>query len=270
MAENGLKRGSVRWWLAVSLLAVLGLTFVGMGRWQLNRADERRAIGAQIERGRMTAPVQIRPGMKTSDANPWQSAQATGHWLPQYTVLLDNRAQDGRPGLWLAMPLALADDTVLLVLRGWVPRPIAGQGEIAKMELPDGFVTIRGEIAEHVPRLYELQEDGPLQFDGSERLVESEITLDLMNLPRRQNLSLDDLSNALPGQAVLPFVLTQTAEDDSILVDGRSLIRDWPQPSVDADKNMGYAMQWFMFASIAFGALVVLLWRTRRRATIAP
>lgn len=270
MAENGLKRGALKWWLAVLVLSVLGLTFVGMGRWQLSRAEERRAIGEQIERGRLAAPVSLHTGMNVSDVKPWQNAIAKGRWLAQYSVLLDNRAQEGRPGLWLAMPLALQDDTVLLVLRGWIPRPIAGQGEVATIAMTDQAVTVQGEIAAHVPRLYELQEDGPLNFNPDLAPTVSNPVLDLMRMPRRQNLTLQDLSNALPGINVLPFVLMQTGHDESIQVQQQTLEREWPQPSVDADKNMGYAMQWFMFASIAFGALVVLLWRTRRRATIAP
>ena len=263
-----MKRGSVRWWLAVALLLLLGVTFMGMGRWQLSRAEERRAIAAQIERGRHANPVRIHNGMNADNVTAWQSAQATGQWLPEYTVLLDNRAQQGRPGLWMAMPMRLEGGAVLLVLRGWLARPLAGQGEYAIVMVPATPVTVRGEIGLHVPRLYELAQDPPLSFDSVSATGQIPVKLDLMSVVRRQNLSIADLSNALPGNQILPFVLLQTGDDTSIQIDGQSLLRQWPEPSVDADKNIGYAMQWFMFASIALGALVVLLWRTRRRATI--
>ncbi|MFQ6689938.1 SURF1 family protein, partial [Bordetella pertussis] len=61
----------------------------------------------------------------------------------------------------------------------------------------------------------------------------------------------------------LPTVLMQTGEHN----DG--LARDWPQPSVDYNQNIGYAMQWFAFAGIAAIAWLVVAaraWRRRRQA----
>ena len=62
---------------------------------------------------------------------------------------------------------------------------------------------------------------------------------------------------------LLPAVLQQTDHLD----DG--LRREWPQPSVDADQNIGYAVQWFGFATIAavaWLALAVRAWRRRHAA----
>ncbi|MFM7009841.1 MAG: hypothetical protein ACKO0Z_11005 [Betaproteobacteria bacterium] len=42
-------------------------------------------------------------------------------------------------------------------------------------------------------------------------------------------------------------------------------MRNWPKPSLDADKNVGYATQWFGFAAIAAVAFCVVLWRFVRR-----
>jgi cytochrome oxidase assembly protein ShyY1 len=81
--------------------------------------------------------------------------------------------------------------------------------------------------------------------------------VDTGQLLRLQNLSLEKLSQQT-GLNLMPVVLLQTSASN----DG--LIREWPEPSVDADKNVGYAMQWFGFATICFIALLVLIWRQRR------
>jgi cytochrome oxidase assembly protein ShyY1 len=73
-----------------------------------------------------------------------------------------------------------------------------------------------------------------------------------------QNLSLSELSER-SGLNLLPVVLMQTSRAN----DG--LIRVWPEPSVDADKNIGYATQWFGFAAICLFALLVFAWRLKRR-----
>ena len=78
-------------------------------------------------------------------------------------------------------------------------------------------------------------------------------------LPRLQNLDLATYAQII-GMKFLPTVLMQTTGADS---DG--LKRIWPEPSVDADKNVGYAMQWFGFAGIVLIAFLVVVWRRLRR-----
>ena len=270
MAEICLKFCSTRWLLAVLLLIVLTVTFVGMGRWQLHRADERRQIAQQIEAGRTSAALQITGSMTTASVSAWQAASVSGQWMPQYAVLLDNRADEGKPGLWLAMPLRLSDGAALLVLRGWLPRPLGDETVVLSFDTPQSDVSVQGEIGLHVPRMYELQADGPVSFGPLAQSDSAQaLALDLRTWPRRQNLSIEDMSDAT-GLQLLPFVLMQTNAHDSVRIEGRSLLGNWPEPSLDADKNIGYAIQWFSFAAIAFGALMVLLWRARRRATILP
>jgi cytochrome oxidase assembly protein ShyY1 len=87
--------------------------------------------------------------------------------------------------------------------------------------------------------------------------------VDTSTLARVQNLDLASLAERT-GLKFLPVVLLQR----SPVQDG--LVRNWPLPSLDADKNVGYATQWFGFAAIALIACCVVLWRFvrhRRRQT---
>jgi len=76
-------------------------------------------------------------------------------------------------------------------------------------------------------------------------------------VPQVQNLELADYAQ-VTGLSLLPAVLMQTRGEDT-------LVRDWPQPSVDYNQNQGYALQWFSFAAIAAVAWLVLAWRHVRR-----
>ncbi|UOD50594.1 SURF1 family protein [Orrella daihaiensis] len=258
------KRTNRRSLLAAVLLAVLGTVFASLGNWQLNRAAERTEIAAMIEAGRRSAPVQITATINTETLKPWQSAQATGRWLPELSVLLDNRNLDGKPGFWLATPLSLNAEKAVLVLRGWVPRPIGNYNPFPEITQGTGAVNIAGEIALRVPQLYEIGDESTAVL-SSARAVRDEgqtTALDLAQLQQRQNVSVQEMSE-LSGIQFLPVVLMQTNATD-----GESMQRQWPMPSVDSDTNKGYAMQWFSFAAIAFGAMGVLLWKTLRRAKI--
>jgi len=258
------KRNKRRMLTAALLLAVLGTLFVSLGNWQLNRADERRQIAQSIEQGRQSAPIRLGPNVDTSHLKPWQAADVTGTWDPQWSVLLDNRNLDGKPGYWLATPLRLDQTRAILVLRGWVARPIGQFNPFPAIEQSLDPVSISGEIAMRVPRLYEIADKQTLVFDSAVTSASNATssTMNLNQLPQLQNVSVDQLSNAT-GIQFLPVVLLQTNPTD-----GQDLVRQWPTPSIDADTNIGYAMQWFSFAAIAFGAMGVLLWRAWRHAKI--
>lgn len=251
------KRNKRRMLTAALMLAILGTLFSSLGNWQLNRADERRQIAQSIEQGRQSEPIRLGPDIDTSHLKPWQAADATGTWEPQWSVLLDNRNLDGKPGYWLATPLRLDQTRAILVLRGWVARPIGQFNPFPAIQQSSDPVSISGEIAMRVPRLYEIADKQTLVFDRAVTAASSEpsSTINLNQLSQLQNISVDQMSNAT-GIQFLPVVLLQTNPTD-----GQDLVRQWPTPSIDADTNMGYAMQWFSFAAIAFGAMGVLLWR---------
>jgi cytochrome oxidase assembly protein ShyY1 len=260
MADMRHTGSNLRWWIAAIFLAVLGLTFMSLGQWQLSRADERRAIAQAIQAGRVATPISLDNHQDQAELRDWRPAEATGHWLPQFSLLLDNRNLDGKPGLWLATPLMLKDGSAVLVLRGWAARPIGQYNAFPNIALDNGTVTVSGELFSRVPQLYAIAEESALTFSEIPSAIH-EKGLDLNELSRRQNVSIDSLSKAT-GLRFLPAVLMQTSDD------GAALSRQWPEPSVDANKNTGYAMQWFIFAAIAFGALGVLLWRLMRREKI--
>lgn len=241
---------------ALLLLGLAVVVLVSLGQWQLRRSDERRAILAAIEAGRKQAPLLLTPATPPADMTPWRVAQASGTWLPQFSVLLDNRNHDGRPGYWLATPLLLdaATHRAVLVLRGWLPRVIQGQGEPQLPALPEGMQTVQGELSVRVPRLFELW-----SLDGAETsTLPAALPVTGGTVPQVQNLPLDAYARAT-GLNLLPTVLSQGGQLD----DG--LVRDWPQPSVDFQQNTSYAVQWFAFGAIAAIAWLVVLGGAIRR-----
>jgi len=232
-----------------------------LGRWQLDRAAERRATAASIQAGRSAAALSLNTMTAAATVTNWTPATAIGHWRGEYSVLLENRNLEGRPGLWLATPLLMADGQAVLVLRGWFARPL-GEQQAPLIHTSAELQEISGELAEHVPRLFELwsaHKSSALLFsDLNANKQKMPDAVDTAQLPRVQNLTLTEIS-AQTGLTFLPVVLLQTSDAN----DG--LIRSWPEPSVDADKNVGYAMQWFGFATICLIALLVFVWRVRFR-----
>ena len=311
--------------VALVLLALAAGVFVSAGRWQLSRAAERRAIAAEIDAGRKQAPLAVTGATPAQELVAWRPARVEGVWRNDLSLLIDNRNLDGKPGLWLATPLKLADGTAILVLRGWLARPMIGQGagqgttqgvgtgsgqvagqgvgagsrqdavqspqQVAgqgpvqasgqgvvvsggspgpgqgpgRVSTPAGVQSVTGELSAHVPRLFELwtlsgTPSGALPADWSGKAPAQPGMTDIDGLVRVQNLDIARLET-ISGLKFVPAVLLQ--KNDA----GDGLTREWPEPSVDSDRNVGYAMQWFAFAGIAvIAALGVALRAWRRRA----
>ncbi|MFJ0814702.1 SURF1 family cytochrome oxidase biogenesis protein, partial [Bordetella bronchiseptica] len=146
----------------------------------------------------------------------------------------------------------------VLVLRGWLPRALGAGQTLSVPAPPAGPQAVTGELMPRVPRLFELWSFGDARAGKLPDTLPASGALP----PVVQNLQLDDYARA-SGLTLLPTVLMQTGEHN----DG--LARDWPQPSVDYNQNIGYAMQWFAFAGIAAIAWLVVAaraWRRRRQA----
>jgi surfeit locus 1 family protein len=192
--------------------AALGCTaFILLGNWQTRRADEKRALGAQA-----------------------QSVSVTGTFLPRYSVMLDNKLRQGRPGYEVVTPLRLADsDLHVLVNRGWVQAPPT-RDVLPEVRTPAGEVRIEGVALEHLPRL--------LNVDPNEK---GRV---------RQSLQLPAFA-AETGLRLEPRIIEQHSPID----DG--LLREWPRPGMGVEKNESYALQWYSFAVLAVILALVFSFR---------
>lgn len=270
------------------LLGIVAAGCISLGFWQLDRAAQRDALHASIERGRQQAPVALTAASRPADLIAWRPATAQGRWSDEHTVLLENRNLDGRPGYWVATPLLLepAGPNAVLVLRGWLPRDMGAAGAPPAIPPENGVIQMQGELLSHVPRIFELWQWAGGRSGG----LPAAMPLPNDVTPVVQNLQLAELARAT-GLKLLPTVLAQTAESKKLGQAGArlsssplqdrlnavqpapaSLHREWPGPSLDSDQNRGYALQWFSFGGIALVAALFivrsLLQKRRRRHSL--
>lgn len=226
---------SPRWRFVVITLAALAtaLLTARLGVWQLDRAAEKNARQAAVER---QAELPALDGLPEWPADAAQASgphhrrvELKGQWVPERTVYLDNRQMGGRPGFYVVTPLRLPDGRAVLVQRGWLARDPQDRARVRDLPTPSGDVAVNGRIAPPPARLFE--------FEGSEagRI--------------RQNLDLGDFARET-GLRLAPWSVVQT---EPAPADG--LQRDWPAPATGVDKHYGYAFQWF-----GLSALVVILY----------
>lgn len=215
----------------VAALAGSALT-ARLGVWQLDRAAQKSALAEAIEsRGRLPAlPADaLATTPSAAESQHWRKVRLRGRWLARYTVWLDNRQMDGRPGFFVVTPLLLGPNDAVLVQRGWGPRDPRERTTLPPLDTPSGEVEVQGLIAPPPARLFEFQHGG--------------------SGPIRQNLDLVESSREI-GIKLRPLSIWQTGG----AADG--LLRHWQRPAVDVSMHYGYALQWFALCALIAGLYV--------------
>ena len=251
-----------RWLLSHLLVVALVVLMVNLGFWQLSRLDEKRTRNALVEdrTEQPAVPVGevVAPGDDEGavDEVRFRRVTAEGTYDADATVVVRNRSQDGRAGAWLVTPLTLASGDRVGVVRGFVS--FADDGEIPEVAPPEGQVTVAG-LAMDPGRL-----GGTSARDLEALLAEDGV------LPAVVQAYSSEPADAGPatsgGDDAVPSagdaVPSPAAEEAGLVV--------VPAPELSEGPHLGYAVQWFIFATIgAVGYPLVLRRVVQRRGAEA-
>ena len=205
----------------VCLLAL----FVHLGLWQSGKAQQRAADLSQH-----SARAQLGPWLidsKLVDPVQLQDAPVTvkGQYEPQHQFFVDNRQENGKPGVHVVTPLKIeGGETRILVNRGWVGWS-EGRQVLPKVTTPLGMVQVSGVAAVPVNKKFFLM---PEHAEQNAQLWSR------LDVPRFAK------EHAYPVQ---PVVVLQASADAP---DG--LIRNWQPPEDRVAMHQSYAYQWFGMA----------------------
>ncbi|HZF18008.1 MAG TPA: SURF1 family protein [Steroidobacteraceae bacterium] len=223
-----------RLWSTLLVIA-LAAVFIALGRWQLSRADYKRALFAEFASGSDATMSLGAAGSK--ELRRYQHVSAAGEFDDSHQVLLDNMTDGEQAGFRVLTPFLLADGRTVLVDRGWfalgrsrtdwpVLKVAAGPREIRGRidELPVPGIRISADVSEATPSAWPK----------------------LMNFPR-----LADLELALGRRLYPRIVLLDANQPDGFR-------RDWTPPGFAPERHIAYAVQWFGMA-LTLGVLYVIM-----------
>ena len=223
-----MNRWSSKLWPTLAAVVVFATTMM-LGQWQLDRAHTKEAAAERYNRLSTLAPIVIQDTLIDAAAVDLRRVRARGSWLPQYGIFLDNQVDNGRVGYRIYMPMRLAAEGLcVLVDRGWVAAG-ADRAHLPAIVTPAGTVYVEGIASLPVPHFKELSS---VYREGQ---IWENVTLERFRLWSSLELQ--------------PVIIRQTGGND----DG--LVRHWTKLDSGADRNRGYAVQWF-----ALAALTLLLW----------
>lgn len=217
-------------WLLTVFVAVFLPVFIGLGSWQLNRAEQKAQLSAQLEAGRA---VQDLPA--GSVPTLYQHYQLKGRLDGRHLWLLDNRTYQGQAGYELWVPM-ITDQGWYLVSAGWV----AGTGD--RQQLPQPVVPKAKQpwLAQGRPLSQTVVLAETTSVSTWPQLLQ---TLDPKAMAEQlgwdEPLGLLQLSAGQPG--VGPVIWTPTV--------------------MTAERHRGYAVQWFAMAVALLLMYIYAGWR---------
>lgn len=231
--------------LASTVMVILLFpVLVSLGRWQLDRGEQKKMLAAQFESNRQAAVWPLTSAVQLDRQDqPGRAVVISGSFEPR-SILLDNRTRDGKPGYEVLTPFRLRDGSRVLVARGFIAT--ADRVKAPEIATPTGELTLQGRL-------------GKAPVSGVRLNRSEEVEMISATLRRVQRLDRDILNRAL-GHRV---------PDDVIYLDPAApngYDRRWPEFTTDVGRHQAYAVQWFAMA----GVLLLLYVKINLRRPSAP
>jgi len=234
------------WWSTLFMLFAVGV-MIRLGIWQLDRLAARRTENAHIR------AMQAAPALDLNTLDPsndlvtmeYRAATARGRFAFEDQVALRNQywcIPDGPAeyGYHLLTPLLLEDGRAVLVDRGWIPGAYADPASWHEFDEP-GKATVTGIL-----RLSQAEAEMGSLSTGE---ILPGLRLDFWVLPDLQGIA-GQLSYAL-----LPVYLQRSPPVGEQVLPYKAL----PELVLSDGSHLGFALQWFFYASLVFFGYPVFL-----------
>jgi surfeit locus 1 family protein len=217
-----------------------------LGVWQLDRLAQRREQNAAIAERLARPPLTLHDLPPDTAGLLYRVVTLEGDYDVARSIVLRGRALHGAPGVHVLTPLRLAGGTAVLVNRGWVPSPDAATVELATIPPPPPGA-LKGLALPYPPRGDAVTEDA-----GFRRIWTQ---LDLVTLRRQYPYALADF-----------YVQALPPESGEVAAGPRPLA----PPELDDGPHLGYAVQWFAFATIALVGWTAVVLRRGSQLALRP
>ncbi|KRC62729.1 hypothetical protein ASE14_02610 [Agromyces sp. Root81] len=218
-----------RWAGYLVLVIVFAIACSALGTWQFNRRAEALAEVARIDANYDAPAVPVAEALPDPAAfdidQRWQVVALSGEYLAAEEIVVRNRPFEGSSGFQVITPFRLDDGTVFMVDRGWIAQNSEGRPSDAPPP-PSGQVAVEARL-----------KAGEGRIDGRTSTGVEFATIDLEELSERVGE---------PSYTAAYGVLVQSGSD----ADEPPLAA--ARPERDEGPHLSYALQWYVFALMAF------------------
>jgi len=242
-----------RRWLLATILVVGGVALcVRLGIWQIDRLEQRRTFNnrvlAQIDQpGLLLAGDALKADLYNME---YRKVDAMGEYDFSQQVAIRNQVWNNQWGVHLVTPLVIAGSggkVAVLVDRGWIPAESYQSGDWSGYN-EAGTITVHGVLRRPMDRAEMGSRTDPTPVPGAAPLK----SWNFVNIKAIQQQS---------SYALLPVYIQQAPDPAWISLPYRSQ----PEIEITEGPHMGYAIQWFSFATLLGVGYPFFIRRSERR-----
>ncbi len=221
-----------RWLVWLLLVSIFSVACIFLSQWQFNRRAEAVAKIDSIAKNYDQSPVSISE-LASEDSfskqYEWRPVKLYGSFLTDNAVLVRNRPYNGASGFLQVIPFQLSTGEIVAVETGWLPTGSDND----------------------VPEIIPLPESTEQELIARVRAAEPTLNRDA---PAGQiaTINIDALiaKENLQGK-VYRSVYTRIADS----YNGAAFPKVLSKPELTEGNHLSYALQWILFALMAFAAL---------------
>lgn len=226
--------GWIRYLRWLALVVAFSVACVALSQWQFSRRAEAVARIELVDANYDQAPVSLEslaPQLIRPDAIGelhWRKVAFSGRYLVDQAQLVRNRPLNGQPGFVQLVPFETETGQILAVERGWLATGSA-------QDSPD-LVPLPGtERIEVIARIRPFEADLGRQAPPGQLAV----------------ISAQELERAFGDLGFRESYYLRLAEE----VPEQPRPLSFAKPSLNEGNHLSYAVQWLIFAAMAFAAL---------------
>jgi surfeit locus 1 family protein len=224
--------------IIVALVSLL----IGLGFWQLRRADQKQLILDQQAHQLVRPAIQMHPKTTLLATVRYMPVFMDGMFDCDHQILIDNKIFNRKPGFYVITPFRSSQNNQsILVNRGWIPMKVDRKPDLQYRECLTDILRLHG-IANSFPGL-------GFHFSGSYDSITN-------NWPQIVlELDAEKLSKDLNYEVVDYLILMDPAMKGGFK-------RQWSfVPNILPKKHIAYAVQWF---GLAISLMVLSFWILRK------
>jgi len=229
-----------RFFIPASLIIATLVLLISLGFWQLDRADEKRAIEGQIDSAN-SGDVKLIDSAEFLKDKEYYHVRLQGSYVGDKQFIYDNQIVDQISGYYVLTPLVLKGDSkAVLINRGFIPWN-GRRDKLADIDIGEELTEVKVQISKPVKRM---------------ELEASELTGDFPVLI--QALDLDEMSTiaSLDFASVVGLLSPETEN---------GFVRQWEPYTGSIERHIGYAIQWFLMAFVLAFIGIRLAIKQRRK-----
>ena len=214
-----------RFYIPASLIVATLALLISLGFWQLDRANEKRAIEDQIANAN-SFDVELVTSVEFLKDREYYHVRLQGSYVGDKQFVYDNQIVDQVSGYYVLTPLVLKGDSkAVLINRGFIPWN-GRRDKLADIDISEKLTEVKVQISKPVKRM---------ELEASEIAGEFPVLI--------QALDLDDMSTI----AALDFInvvglLSPESEN--------GFVRQWEPYTGSIERHIGYTIQWFLMALV--------------------